>query len=150
RDADVAEHAPPRPPHVRQELEVVGARDRRLAELAVEEAALADELLQRERHRDGDAHDGRAQVDARPGLGERLGVGLAPHARHEPGEAGDPAKLAHLILATVSIVERSRRRTSSLPRTSIVSNSGGDAVRPVTATRSTMNRSLDGNAFASQ
>ena len=37
---------------------------------------------------------------------------------------------------------RSRRRVISLPSTAIVSNSGGDALRPVTARRSSMNACL--------
>src|SRR5262249_12025795 len=152
-DHDVAEDAPAGPPREALELPV---RIAVVREEACEVPRVADVLLERQHDRAREHH--REHAEARgPGLGGiatpapgsgRLGfraggIGLAidraPLVDADgPEPADDHGSRAGSGGAIRSAAWRSRRRVSSLPRTSIVSNSGGEARRAVIASRSSV------------
>src|SRR5690606_41277271 len=74
------------------------------------------------------------------GGGRALGLDLC--VDRAPGIEQEAAQQRGDHVPTSSATLRRRCRQSSLPSTSMVSNRGGDASRPVTASRSTKNRCL--------
>src|SRR5690606_39247093 len=133
-DDDVTDDPPRRPPREREQLAVVAAVE--LGGEALEDAARADVLLERDADADGDEDDERPRVEAvaaGAALDLGLGVELAPGVDRDPAQ--EAADGAHEARPTNAASWRSRWRLSSLPRTSIVANSGGDALRPVTPRR---------------
>src|SRR5262249_17076439 len=126
-----ARAAPPRPPPNRPARTAADrlGQDREVAK----DVAVVERILNGQRNRDEEQGDDRPVVELLPVAIDVLLVDLVP-------DPPDPGR--HFSFFRNSMAWRIRRRVISLPRTSIVSKSGGDALRPVTTRRSSMKSSL--------